>query len=87
MIDIRDAIETFVPLAKRLGWLTRRLTGLVSSTIGGIALGMVTTQPNQKVQPVKIAVGMHDGGEKVANAIFGESSSYSDSSILSILSE
>ena len=41
MIDIRDAVETFIPLAKRLGWLTRRLTGLVTSTLGALVMGLV----------------------------------------------
>ena len=41
MIDIRDAVETFIPLAKRLGWLTRRLTGLVTSTMGALVMGLV----------------------------------------------
>ena len=41
MVDIRDAVETFIPLAKRLGWLTRRLTGLVTSTMGALVMGLV----------------------------------------------
>jgi len=43
VVDIRDVAETFVPFAKRLGWITRRLTGLVSSTMGSIALAMIPT--------------------------------------------
>jgi len=41
VVDIRDAVETFIPLAKRLGWLTRRLTGLVTSTMGALVMGLV----------------------------------------------
>ena len=41
MIDVRDAIETFVPFAKRIGWLGRRVAGLVSSTVGAVVMGLV----------------------------------------------
>lgn len=40
-MDIKDAIETFVPFAKRFGWLTRRVTGLISSSVGMVIMGMV----------------------------------------------
>ena len=55
MLDIRDVVETFVPFAKRLGWITRRLTGLVSSTMGSIAMSMVpspTATSRTKVKPI-----------------------------------
>lgn len=42
LIDIRDAIEAVVPFAKRLSWVTRRLAGLVTSTIGAVALGVMS---------------------------------------------
>lgn len=42
IIDIGDAIETFIPFAKRLGWITRRLTGFVTSTMGSLAMSMIT---------------------------------------------
>nr|XP_031861029.1 uncharacterized protein CI109_003389 [Kwoniella shandongensis]KAA5528101.1 hypothetical protein CI109_003389 [Kwoniella shandongensis] len=41
MIDIRDAFETFVPFAKRIGWITRHITGMVTSRIGALALSFV----------------------------------------------
>ena len=41
VVDVRDAIETFVPFAKRFGWLSRRLTGMFSSAIGSLAMSML----------------------------------------------
>lgn len=41
VIDVRDVVETFVPFAKRIGWLTRRVSGLLTSTLGSIALACV----------------------------------------------
>ncbi|KAK8869475.1 hypothetical protein IAR55_000039 [Kwoniella newhampshirensis] len=48
MIDIRDAFETFVPFAKCIGWLTRHLTGMVTSTLGALALSFVSGGANLK---------------------------------------
>ena len=42
VVDVRDVVETFVPFARRFGWLTRRVTGLVSSTIGAMAMAIGT---------------------------------------------
>lgn len=39
VIDIQDLVETFVPFAKRFSWLTRSLTGLVSSAVGSVLVG------------------------------------------------
>ena len=41
VVDVRDVIETFVPLAKRVGWITRRLTGMFSSTVGSVVMSML----------------------------------------------
>ncbi|WVQ86174.1 hypothetical protein IAT38_008342 [Cryptococcus sp. DSM 104549] len=41
VIDLRDALETFIPFAKRIGWLTRHLSGMVSSALGEMVLGCV----------------------------------------------
>jgi hypothetical protein len=70
VIDIRDAIETFVPLAKRLGWLTRRLTGLVSSTLGSIALSMIVG--SEQKEPVGIAVTASSREGKNPSLVFRE---------------
>lgn len=43
VIDVGDAIETFVPFAKRFGWLTRRLAGFVTSTLGAVAASLLPT--------------------------------------------
>lgn len=40
-IDIQDIIEAFVPFAKRLNWLTRRVSGLLTSTLGSAVLGII----------------------------------------------
>jgi hypothetical protein len=39
VIDTQDLVETFVPFAKRFSWLTRSLTGLVSSAVGSVLVG------------------------------------------------
>ncbi|ODN92041.1 hypothetical protein L198_05713 [Cryptococcus wingfieldii CBS 7118] len=38
-VDLRDAVEAVVPFAKRLGWLTRCFSGMMSSFVGDIILG------------------------------------------------
>ncbi|WVR05492.1 hypothetical protein IAU60_002510 [Kwoniella sp. DSM 27419] len=45
VIDVRDAIETFVPFAKRLGRLTRHITGMVTSALGGLILSRIQAGP------------------------------------------
>ncbi|ORX33392.1 hypothetical protein BD324DRAFT_639939 [Kockovaella imperatae] len=41
VVDVRDVVETFVPFAKRFGWLTRRMTGLMSATVGVVAMSLL----------------------------------------------
>lgn len=41
VVDVRDVIDTFVPFAKRFNWLSRRLAGLVTSTVGSVALTLM----------------------------------------------
>lgn len=54
MVDIRDAIETFVPLAKRLGWLGRRVAGLVTSTMGAVVMGLVARPKVVVMQGIRV---------------------------------
>jgi hypothetical protein len=56
VVDIRDAIETFVPLAGRIGWLTRRVTGSISASIGGMVMALLPAPVQDIKQPVKVAV-------------------------------
>jgi hypothetical protein len=41
VVDFQDVIDTFVPFAKRFSWLSRRVAGLLTSTMGSIALSAV----------------------------------------------
>lgn len=41
VVDVQDVIDTFVPFAKRFSWLSRRVAGLVTSTVGSIALNLI----------------------------------------------
>lgn len=41
VVDVQDVIDTFVPGAKRFSWLSRRVAGLVTSTVGSIALNFI----------------------------------------------
>lgn len=57
VIDVGDAIETFIPFAKRLGWITRRLTGFVTSTVGAIAISLLAvpkSSPMKEVAPISV---------------------------------
>ncbi|WVQ77126.1 hypothetical protein IAR50_006809 [Cryptococcus sp. DSM 104548] len=44
-VDLRDAVEAVVPFAKRFGWLTRCVSGMMSSLVGDIVLGSAGTAP------------------------------------------
>ena len=54
MIDVRDAIETFVPFAKRIGWLGRRVAGLITSTIGTVVMGLVARPKVVVMQGIRV---------------------------------
>jgi hypothetical protein len=54
VVDVRDAIENFVPLAKRFGWLARRVTGLLSSTIGAVVMGLVARPKVVVMQGIRV---------------------------------
>jgi len=54
VIDVRDAIETFVPLAKRIGWLGRRVAGLVTSTVGAVVMGLVARPQVVVMQGIRV---------------------------------
>jgi hypothetical protein len=54
VIDVRDAIETFVPFAKRIGWLGRRVAGLVSSTVGAVVMGLVARPQVVVMQGIRV---------------------------------
>jgi hypothetical protein len=59
---VRDAIETFVPLAKRIGWLSRRLGGLITSTLGGVAVAVLqgTNGKGKVVDGIRVSSGQGD---------------------------
>ncbi|WVQ92306.1 hypothetical protein IAS59_006115 [Cryptococcus gattii] len=46
IVDLRDAVETFLPFAKRFAWLTRSLAGIMSSVLGDIVIR--STLPNRE---------------------------------------
>ena len=54
MIDVRDAIETFVPFAKRIGWLGRRVAGLVTSTVGAVVMDLVARPKVVVMQGIRV---------------------------------
>jgi hypothetical protein len=54
VIDVRDAIETFVPFAKRSGWLGRRVAGLITSTIGTVVMGLVARPKVVVMQGIRV---------------------------------
>ena len=54
MIDVRDVIETFVPFARRIGWLTRRINGILSSTLGGLAMAMLPGPRVEVTSPIRV---------------------------------
>jgi hypothetical protein len=41
VVDVQDVIDTFIPFAKRFSWLSRRVAGLVTSTVGSVALNLM----------------------------------------------
>jgi hypothetical protein len=65
VIDVQDAIETFVPFAKRLSWLTRRLTGLTTSVLGFAAMAMVPGPKVQVNEAIRVATATASAAEKV----------------------
>jgi len=54
MVDVRDVVETFIPFARRIGWVTRRITGLVLSTIGGLAMAIVPGPKVEVTAPIRV---------------------------------
>ncbi|ORY30029.1 hypothetical protein BCR39DRAFT_530729 [Naematelia encephala] len=66
IVDVRDVIETFVPFAKRIGWFTRRLSGLVTSTMGSIAMALLPALPAPSVGTVPIKIEAERMAEKYA---------------------
>lgn len=71
MVDVRDAIETFVPFAKRVGWLTRRLAGFATSTLGAIALGL-TAGPKVSVTEGVRVEGSTGTWDPISKPLLGE---------------
>lgn len=63
MVDVRDAIETFVPLAKRIGWLTRRVAGFVTSTMGAVIVGLVARPKIVVMQGIRVEAVEPSSGE------------------------
>jgi len=54
VVDVRDAIETFVPFAKRIGWLGRRVAGLVTSTVGAVVIGLLARPKVVVMQGIRV---------------------------------
>lgn len=54
VVDVQDVIDTFVPFAKRFSWLSRRMAGLVTSTVGSIALSLIPGHTVLVGDPIKI---------------------------------
>jgi hypothetical protein len=63
-VDLLDLVETFVPFAKRLSWLTRRVTGLVSSTVGSVALAMIPDATKAATKSTKAAPSASKGKQR-----------------------
>jgi hypothetical protein len=76
VIDVRDLIETFVPFAKRLNWLTRRVTGFFTSSIGSLALSLVPKSSVMTRTPIKVEA-YTDPWERSLDEVFCESASES----------
>lgn len=71
VVDVRDAIETFVPFAKRVGWLTRRLAGIATSTLGAIALGLTAGPKVLITQGIRVE-GSQGTWDPVSQNLLGE---------------
>lgn len=54
VVDVRDVIDTFVPFAKRFNWLSRRLTGVLTSTIGSVAMALIPGHSVVIGDPIRI---------------------------------
>lgn len=71
VVDVGDAIETFVPFAKRVGWLTRRLAGIATSTLGAIALGLTAGPKVLITQGIRVE-GSQGAWDPVSQNLLGE---------------
>lgn len=60
-VDVQDLIEAVVPFAKRLGWLTRRVTGIMTGIVGGAVLSWV--MPKEMIQRIAVPVEAGINGE------------------------
>jgi len=65
VIDIRDAIETFVPFAKRTGWLGRRVAGLITSTVGAVVMGLVARPKVVVMQGIRVEAPVEPSSGKL----------------------
>lgn len=54
VVDVRDVVDTFVPFAKRFNWLSRRLTGMLTSTIGSVAMALIPGHSVVIGDPIRI---------------------------------
>lgn len=54
VVDVQDVINTFVPFAKRFSWLSRRVAGLATSTVGSIALSFIPGHTVVVGDPIRI---------------------------------
>ncbi|KIR97168.1 hypothetical protein L804_05350 [Cryptococcus deuterogattii 2001/935-1] len=50
IVDLRDAVETFMPFAKRFAWLTRSLAGIMSSVLGDIVIRSTLPSREERIE-------------------------------------
>ncbi|OWZ63789.1 hypothetical protein AYX14_06643 [Cryptococcus neoformans] len=77
IIDLRDAVETFVPFAKRFGWLTRSLTGIVSSVLGDVIVRSILPKREERIEAtinVETVETAHRASECIAKSSSREGS-------------
>jgi hypothetical protein len=60
-----------VPFAKRVGWLTRRLAGIATSTLGSIALGLTAGPKVMVTQGIRVE-GSQRKWDPVSQNLLGE---------------
>ena len=73
VVDARDVVETFVPLARRLGWLARRITGMMTSTMGGLAMALIPGASSRVEVKKPIRVEEASKGKRSEEAVVGSS--------------
>ncbi|KAK4689104.1 coatomer subunit zeta, partial [Tremellales sp. Uapishka_1] len=74
-IDVKDLIETVVPFARRFNWVTSRVNGLITSTLGKVAMSIInqsTPSPRQLLQPIKTEFDQLEKALRIEKPVFSD---------------